>query len=121
MDEQKKMLELRDILKEIEEKRENGIETGCTLDELDSYLEEILAEQKYMETMQQKRKMATSYANRRQPCAIKNHVYKFMVATIGHAPVDYFSDDYKLSTCIFQVRNLVIKNVEQLRSSDAYF
>lgn len=44
MDEQKKMLELRDILKEIEEKRENGTETGCTLDELDSYLEEILAE-----------------------------------------------------------------------------
>lgn len=45
MDEQKeKMTELRDILTEIEEKRENGIETGCTLDELDSYLEEILAE-----------------------------------------------------------------------------
>ena len=44
MDEQKKMLELRDILREIEEKREKGIETGCTLDELDSYLEEILAE-----------------------------------------------------------------------------
>lgn len=44
MDEQKKMMELRDILTEIEEKRENGIETGCTLDELDSYLEEILAE-----------------------------------------------------------------------------
>ena len=44
MDEQKKMMELRDILTEIEEKRENGRETGCTLDELDSYLEEILAE-----------------------------------------------------------------------------
>ena len=44
MDEQKKMMELRDILTEIEEKRENGIETGCTLDELYSYLEEILAE-----------------------------------------------------------------------------
>lgn len=45
MDEQKeKMLELRDILDKIEENRAKGLEKGCSVNELDSYLEEILAE-----------------------------------------------------------------------------
>ena len=45
MDEQKeKMMELRDILNEIEEKRAKGIKDGNIIDELDFYLEEILAE-----------------------------------------------------------------------------
>lgn len=45
MDEQKeKMMELRDILNEIEENRAKGMKDGNTIDELDSYLEEILAE-----------------------------------------------------------------------------
>lgn len=44
MDEQKKMLELRNILDEIEENRAKGMKEGNTIDELDSYLEEILAE-----------------------------------------------------------------------------
>lgn len=45
MDERKeKMLELRNILDEIEENRAKGIKDGNTIDELDFYLEEILAE-----------------------------------------------------------------------------
>ena len=45
MDERKeKMLELRNILDEIEENRAKGMKDGNTKDELDFYLEEILAE-----------------------------------------------------------------------------
>lgn len=45
MDERKeKMLELRNILDEIEENRAKGMKDGNTIDELDFYLEEILAE-----------------------------------------------------------------------------
>lgn len=43
MDEQKeKMTELRDILDEIEENRAKGLEKGCSVNELDSYLEAII-------------------------------------------------------------------------------
>ena len=43
-DRKEKMLELRNILDEIEENREKGMKDGNTIDELDFYLEEILAE-----------------------------------------------------------------------------
>lgn len=59
MDEQKeKMTELRNILDEIEENRAKGLEKGCSVSELDFYLETIIEEEK-------NRKMAISYANRR--------------------------------------------------------
>ena len=45
MDEQKeKMTELRDILDKIEENRAKGLEKGCSVSELDSYLETIIEE-----------------------------------------------------------------------------
>ena len=40
----KKMLELRNILDEIEENRAKGLEKGCSVSELDSYLETIIEE-----------------------------------------------------------------------------
>lgn len=43
MDEQKeKLTELRNILDEIEENRAKGLEKGCSVNELDSYLETII-------------------------------------------------------------------------------